>query len=1117
MSFRLHLAAQSDELLAALRPALSQARADTLRLGSGVPRPVPVLVPSAQLGDWLQVRLARELGLSMGFEFLQPAAYLGRHLGGGAVAEELVRGRAYWAPDHLRWQLLPWIEAYAGHLGQEAARALSPRDRFAFAELLARQFDRYARYRPDWPERWARGQSAWSPVEGPFSPAALEDEGWQRELWRRLADAPDAPRHPAQVLAEIGEGAMTTALPPVFVVGTDLLDPLLLRSLTALARQGQTVSLYLLLPSLGYLGDIARRSGARPVLGEGGGHPLLASLGQQAVGSFLLLESVSPDYAAWPEDPAHDQADLVGPTLLQRLQADVRRQNPPPGAPRTPEATDVRPVLAADDASLRVHCCHSPRRELEVVRDELLRAFAEWPDLRPEDVMVAVTDFDTYAPLAEGILRSGSQPLPVRLTAIPAREANPVAVALLALLRLALGRGAASEVVELLNLTAIQQHLGVAGDTELLAGLADAVRRSGLTHGLDAAGAEAVGTWRAAVDRHLAGAWLGPVAAARDGAGVLVHPVAADLHFHDAVIARFAAWLTCLALQLEEWREPAPAARWAERLGRCVDTLLYSEEHDDHAAAVRRLTAELAAVTADPVLDAGSMLDWLEPQLENATSLRTSMGGEILFGRLDQLHGLPNRVLAVLGLQDGVFPRAGRRPAWDLTGHRPARWDGDPRAQDRQWLLDGLLTPANRLILTAANRSLRTAHDGPLSACVEDVLRAVADTVQPGPGWASVQAQIVVKHRIQPFASDYFSTGAAVPRSFDAAAARIAGDLAGGATAVHPFGAVPGPAGEAAAEVTLAQLVAFWRDPARAWLRALQLETAEETFDDTALDDAPLTLDALQAYGARAAALAGRLTPGGMDAAVTGSCLSADRALPPGVIGELHWKFQDDQVRPLAEGVARVLPGAVRRSLEVTLPDGGGRIVGEVTLVPDADGGRRVLVYRGGDYDKRPKYQLEPFVHTLAATVAAAANGAQVFGLDLPEGKRLVGFAADEARQILAALVAGYRAGQHGPLAFAPQTSEAIAQALADAADAGLALENAQESWGRTAFKDQPAGEGLAPAALLAWRDAAPFGEPYAEEWVRWAQRIAQPLRSWWGAGEPEAGARKKSPARRSV
>ena len=64
MSLQLHLSSRNDELLATLRPRLAAARQTTLAAGAGIPRPVPVLLPSSQLGDWLQVQLARELGLA---------------------------------------------------------------------------------------------------------------------------------------------------------------------------------------------------------------------------------------------------------------------------------------------------------------------------------------------------------------------------------------------------------------------------------------------------------------------------------------------------------------------------------------------------------------------------------------------------------------------------------------------------------------------------------------------------------------------------------------------------------------------------------------------------------------------------------------------------------------------------------------------------------------------------------------------------------------------------------------------------------------------------------------------------------------------------------------------
>ena len=37
---------------------------------------------------------------------------------------------------------------------------------------------------------------------------------------------------------------------------------------------------------------------------------------------------------------------------------------------------------------------------------------ADLPDLKPEEVLITVTDFDTYAPLVQCILRGGAVHLP---------------------------------------------------------------------------------------------------------------------------------------------------------------------------------------------------------------------------------------------------------------------------------------------------------------------------------------------------------------------------------------------------------------------------------------------------------------------------------------------------------------------------------------------------------------------------------------------------------------------------------------------------------------------------------------------------------------------------------
>ena len=89
--------------------------------------------------------------------------------------------------------------------------------------------------------------------------------------------------------------------------------------------------------------------------------------------------------------------------ILARLQADIRL-----GVERGPESgLEPRIPLAADprDESLSLHRCHSPMREMEVLRDQLLAAFAADSTLRPHDVLLLVPEVATYAPFVDGGVR----------------------------------------------------------------------------------------------------------------------------------------------------------------------------------------------------------------------------------------------------------------------------------------------------------------------------------------------------------------------------------------------------------------------------------------------------------------------------------------------------------------------------------------------------------------------------------------------------------------------------------------------------------------------------------------------------------------------------------------
>lgn len=1026
------------------------------------PLPVPVVVPSIPFSDYLQLRIAQECGVCMGFDFLTPQAFISRALG---------QGESLWSKRHLCWRILPHVRAYAAELGIPDP---APRDRFAIAELLAERFDQYGHFRPEIILRWASGQSA---LKSGAPAREQANEAWQRQLWSALSREIPAP-HPAIEIGRLRndtkfQTTLRAAFPHLLVLGTGAIDPLLIHVLGLLSDAGGDVSIHVVLPSLEYLGDLRRRNALPPEdsdpesIEAGGGHPLFESMGRHAIGSFLLLGKLDDQYTHWPE-PGRTESQAQG--LLQRLQSDIR-------ALRKPEIVEK----AEDDISLRVHSCFGPRREIEVLRSEILRAFQDIPDLKPEDIHILTPSLETYAPLVSAVLEQGGTRLPVRLTELPPSVTDPVIEGVLALLEMARsGRFEASWILELLNLRAVQESLGVAEDEKAIESVRGWVRQSGLTQGL---GDEEPGSWGFARDRLIAGRWLGAEGAARYPDGKFILPVADQLDGAPDLLGRFIAWHSRLEATFREWRLEATPPQWGDRLERAGADLLSGQ--DESRLAIQPHLAFLRTLECGEPTDTGAILDWLASE-SGAAGIRGKVSGRITFGRFKQLQNIPCRVLMMVGMQEGPFPGQGRVPGWDLLQADPRVWDRNARVDDRQLFLDAVLTPTDRLVITAANRNLRSGKDEPLSPCVDELLRVAGAMGVP-------KSALVIKHRLQPFAPEYFDGSKILPPSFDPAHAKAAAALAAADRLPGiPFWTGRGSDAEEEGggpirEIPVHHLVEFWRDPAKAFLKAQGLAIPQEDEDEEALDRAPLTLDGLQAWKIKSAVVEGIVhNPDTLELAE--ARLRADRGLPPGNLGSRGWQANRELSEPLGHGVKTHLGGEV--SVELELP--GIRLTGTLLTAGEGD---RILVYRVGKFSHAKDF-FDPWIRALVASAAGLKNALWLLDESNPgQAREYPAIDPQEAGTVLAALVRGFLEGQQSPLAYGPATSEACAKSFAATGDRDAAVDAAAAAWTKEAFQQLPAGEGHSPAARIAWRDLNAFDDP--GPWTGWAEAVALPLRKW--------------------
>src|SRR5699024_9986451 len=74
--------------------------------------------------------------------------------------------------------------------------------------------------------------------------------------------------------------------------------------------------------------------------------------------------------------------------------------------------------------------------------------------------------------------------------------------------------------------------------------------------------------------------------------------------------------------------------------------------------------------------------------------------GALTVAPLGALRSIPHRVVCLLGMDDGAFPRAGRLDGDDLLAVEPRIGERDVRAEDRQHLLDAILAATDALVIT---------------------------------------------------------------------------------------------------------------------------------------------------------------------------------------------------------------------------------------------------------------------------------------------------------------------------------------------------------------------------------------------------------------------------------
>ncbi|WP_205472754.1 exodeoxyribonuclease V subunit gamma [Nocardioides sp. SYSU D00038] len=985
MPLHLHRAARTDRLADALGDLLAVPLADPFA-------EEVVVVPAKGVERWLTQRLSHRLGagprggdgVCAGVRFLSPRSLV-----------SLLLGRERddpWDPDRLVWPLLavvdeslgePWCATLARHLGHGVAGAdgeLRRSRRWSVASRLAHLFASYAVQRPALVTDWRAGRDT-DGAGGGLDP----DLAWQPELWRRLVarvgePAPDE-RH-ADTVRRLEAGGDGLPLPDrLSLFGHTRIPATEVALLGALATHRE-VHLWLPQPSPALWDALAD---ARLVVprdaddsAERVGHPLLASLGRDARELRRTLAAVEPHDAGAAPDP-------VSPTtLLGWLQHDLRANHAPTADERAGRA------VGPGDRSLQVHACHGPARQVDVLREVLVGLLQDDPTLEPRDILVMCPDIETYAPLisagfglapvtgADVPVGHPAHRLRVKLADRALTSTNPLLAVAAALLELSGGRVTASDVLDLASSEPCRRRFGFTDDE--LDRVGRWVSRAGVRWGLDASTRAAFdmagfehNTWRAGLDRVLLGVAMSGDDHRHLGRGLPLDDVGSN---EIDLVGRLAELVDRLARCLAALEAAASVGDWLEALRLGVREL--TDTTTDDAWQVPQLERELLRAAGSSQeksleLRLSDVRALLGSRLAGRPTRANFRTGTLTVCTMVPMRSVPHRVVCLVGLDDGVYPRSQSVDGDDVLGRRPLTGERDGRSEDRQLLLDAVLAATEHLVVTYTGANEHSGARRPPAVPLGELLDA-ADRTAAGP----VRDHVVTRHPLQPYDARNLKGGAPAddpeewgdpalrgprerPFSFDTAA------LAGARSAVAerrprpPLLTAPLPPRGGEEDVSLADLKAFLTHPVRGFLRG-RLDVATP-FEPDELDDAiPVTLNSLQLWQVGDTLLREVLAGADPTAVMTAEQLRG--TLPPGRLGERDLQKVVEECQRLWVSTAELRTGE-RRSVDVDVDLGDGRRL--TGTVPGVHGTRVVSL---GYSRLKARQRLHTWVDVLALTAS---------------------------------------------------------------------------------------------------------------------------------------------------
>ena len=772
-----------------------------------------VLVQSRGIEKFLNISLATENAVTGNIFYPFPTSFINNEIFAKLFkSRNFYKFKDYFSPEKMTWRIFIELKnclqlkeflPFKKYL-QDAQTNLELRY-FQLASVIAEHFDRYLVFRPDLIVAWDNG-------ENPLS----DDEAshWQKILWNRIS-AGATEYHFASLYFEFMEqvGDLTNfnfnnknrhnrssddlfnaleldfsalqSLQRIFLFGFSSMPPAFLDIFNVLSHVIEVHCFYLnpCVEDWSYsrsLKDYYKRlqktnSVVRSTtianleidflqIDFEFENNLLGSWGKQGREFFHLLQNINGiRYYNLDETVYADEYGVYNfaeNSLLEKVQNGIKTMT-------TNNCDDQNNFISKDDDSVIINSCHSPLRELEVLKNYLLKLFSENSDIKVQDILVMIPDIEQYSPYIEAVFKTVDFRNPQWMFSTISDCSNalrtPEVATFIKLLELLNSDCHLSEIMEIINSNVIMQRYNLNEDD--LKGLNKLLERNAVAYGFDDECQDVgdvkinINSWHSGLRRMLSGYAImqnddympnddykddfsekisGNIFKTKNIEvipddnieGNNVQLVGKLYDFIESVYNLRSKYIIAQKNRNDSLQFYLQLAKEVVEEFFAVD--------DDSAKLLHgainsvAMQAEYASIKKDDnnndniILEQKLSLDVFKELLKNNFNLSINSGnflhGGITFCKAQPMRSIPAKVVCLLGLGEKYFPRKNYDSSFNLMNNKRRFGDRNAKDDDRYFFLETVLSAKKKVYLSYVGQSIKDNSPLVASSVIEELL-----------------------------------------------------------------------------------------------------------------------------------------------------------------------------------------------------------------------------------------------------------------------------------------------------------------------------------------------------------------------------------------------------------